>query len=116
MNKRLMCSLAVVGLTAGCATVQIPPDRLEGTEASLRGAAELGAASVPAAKLHMQLATDQTEQARKMAADGDPRAVLVLERARADAELALGLAREVAVHGEAVRAAADLEAVRARTP
>ena len=114
MNHTLMLSLAVLGMTS-CATVQIPPDRLESSEASIRGAEELGASGVPAARLHVQLAKDQTAQAKQMAADGDDRAGLVLARAEADAELALGLAREVAVHGEATRAAEDLKAVRART-
>ena len=113
MNQKLILSLAVIGMTS-CATVQIPPDRLEGSESSIRGAEEMGAASVPAARLHVQLAKDQTAMAKKMAADGDERAVLVLARAEADAELALGLAREVTVHAEALRAAEDLKAVRAR--
>jgi len=113
MNHKLIMSLAVIGMTS-CATVQIPPDRLEGSEASIRGAEEMGASNVPAARLHVQLAKDETAMARKMAADGDERAVLVLARAEADAELALGLAREVAVHGEALRAAEDLKAVKAR--
>lgn len=113
MNHRLMLSLAVIGMTS-CATVQIPPDRLESSEASIRSADELGAQSVPAAKLHVQLARDQTAKARAMAADGDMRAEYVLARAEADAELALGLAREVAVHREALNAAEDLKVVRAR--
>ena len=114
MNTRLMLSLVVIGLS-GCATVQIPAERLEGSEASIRGAEELGATNVPAARLHLQLARDQTAQAKQLAADGDDRATLVLARAEADAELALGLAREVAVHADALRAAEDLKAVRART-
>lgn len=113
MNHQLMFSLVFIGL-AGCATVQIPPDRLENSEASIRGAEEMGAQGVPAAKLHVQLARDQTAQAKKLAEEGDERALLVLARAEADAELALGLAREVAVHGEAQRAAEDLKALRAR--
>jgi hypothetical protein len=113
MNQKLMLSLVFIGLT-GCATVQIPPDRLESSEASIRGAEEMGAANVPAAKLHVQLARDQTAQAKKLALDGDKRALLVLARAESDAELALGLAREVSVRGEAQRAADDLNALRAR--
>jgi hypothetical protein len=112
MNKHVMISLAVLGATS-CATVQIPADRLQHSEASIRGAEEMGALGVPSAKLHLQLAKDQTEAAKKLAAAGDDRAVLVLARAEADAELALGMAREVAVHGDAVKAAEDLKAVRA---
>ncbi|MBL9039739.1 MAG: DUF4398 domain-containing protein [Archangium sp.] len=106
-------SLAVLAL-GGCATVQIPSDRLQRSEASIRGAEELGASGVPAARLHLQMAKDQTDAAKKMAAAGDERAVLVLARAEADAELALGLAREVAVHQEAERASEDLKTVQSR--
>lgn len=113
MMKPLMMSLTVLVL-AGCATIQIPPEKLESSEASIRAAEETGALAVPTAKLHLQLAKDQTEMSKKMAANGDGRSLLVLARAEADAELALGLAREAAVHGEALRAAEDLKAVKAR--
>lgn len=111
--KPLMLSLAICGL-AGCATVQIPTQQLEQNEASIRGAEEIGALGLPAARLHLQLAKDQTALAKTMAANGDARALLVLARSEADAELALGLAREAAVHADAVKAAEDLKAVTAR--
>lgn len=98
----------------GCASIQLPAERLERSEASIRGAEEVGASSVPAAKLHLQMAKDQTDTAKRMAADGDERAVLVLARAEADAELALGLAREVTTHADAERAAEALNALNAR--
>lgn len=79
-KKKIVMSLSVLGL-AGCATVQIPADRLERSEASIRSAQEVGALGVPEAKLHVQLAKDQTEIAKRMAAKGDERAVLVLARA-----------------------------------
>jgi hypothetical protein len=113
MMKELMMSLAVLGFAA-CTAVQIPPDRLERSEASIRGAEEVGASGVPAAKLHLQLAKDQTDTAKKMAASGDKRALLVLARAESDSELAIGLAREVAVHADATRASEDLKAVHDR--
>jgi hypothetical protein len=59
MMKELMMSLAVLGL-AGCTAVQIPADRLQRSEASIRGAEEVGASGVPEARLHLQLAKDQT--------------------------------------------------------
>lgn len=113
MTKRLMFAVAVLGL-AGCATVQLPAERLERSEASIRGAQEVGALGVPAARLHLQLARDQTAAAKKLAADGDERAGLVLARAESDADLALALAREASVHADAVKAGEDLQAVRAR--
>jgi hypothetical protein len=113
MMKELMTSVAVFGLL-GCTTVQIPADRLERSEASIRGAEEVGASGVPAARLHLQLAKDQTATAKQMAAQGDERALLVLARAESDAELAIGLAREVTVHNDALKATEDLKAVRER--
>jgi hypothetical protein len=111
-----MISVAALALLtmAGCASVQIPPEQLERSEASIRGAEETGAEGVPSAKLHLQLAKDQTESAKKMAASGNNRAVLVLARAESDGELALVLAREVAVHSSALQATEDLKAVHAR--
>lgn len=113
MNKKLLTSIAVLGLT-GCASIAIPPERVERTQASVRGAEELGAAAVPAAKLHLQFAKDQTEAAKRLADDGDERAILVQARAESDAELALVLAREAVTHREAMQAAEDLKEVQAR--
>jgi hypothetical protein len=110
-NLPLLC-LVVLG--AGCATIAIPPERLESASASIRGAEELGAEGVPNAKLHVQLAKDETVLAAQLAERGDDRAVRVQARAEADAELALNLAREVSVHTDALKAAEDLRAVRAR--
>lgn len=113
MIKKLVMSLAVLAVS-GCVAIKIPPESLEHNEASMRSAQEVGAENVPAAKLHLQMAKDQTEAAKKLAAKGDKRAVLLLARAESDAELALGLAREATVHAEAQRAAEDLKAVKAR--
>ncbi len=113
MKKTLLFSLAALAVT-GCATVQLAPDRLQSNQASIRGAQEVGAEAVPEARLHLQLAKDQTAAATKLAAEGDDRAEMVLARAQADAELALGLAREVSVHNAALKAAAELKALKAR--
>ena len=105
--------VAVLGL-AGCASVTIPADRLERSEASLRSAEAVGAMDVPDARLHLELAKDQFTEARKLASQGDSRALLVQSRAEADAELALALARESTMHADALKANEDLRAVRAR--
>jgi hypothetical protein len=61
----------------------------------MRAARELGAQAVPRAQLHLRLAQEQVTQARKLAEDGEnERAASLLNRARADAELALALSRE----------------------
>ncbi len=111
--RRIVTTLSLLALGA-CAAIQLPAERLEGTQASIRSAQELGATGVPASKLHLQLAKDQAGSAKALAAKGDQRAPLMLARAEADAELSLGLARQVAVHTEALRAEKELEAVEDR--
>ncbi len=114
MMTKVMTSLAVLGLAGCAATAPLPPYQLDRSQPSIRGAEEIGALTVPAAALHLQLARDEMEEAQKMATAGDQRAPLVMARAQSDAELALGLAREVKVHADAVRAGEELKAVRAR--
>ena len=113
IKKTGFVSLAVVVFT-GCAGIVIPPDRLAANEASVRGAEELGALGVPAARMHLELAKDETATAKRLASNGDSRALTVLACAQSDAELALGLAREASVHAGALKAAEDLQAVQAR--
>jgi hypothetical protein len=112
--KTLLMSLAALGL-AGCASASMPAPELQRSEASIRGAEELGALGVPNARLHLEMAKDQDARGKKMAAAGDARAVLVLARAESDAELAMGIAREAAVHASALKATEDLKAIRARS-
>ena len=112
---RIPCSpLLAVLVLGGCAGVQLSGDRLERNQATIQDAAANGANEVPAANAHLQLAREQTEEARGLAAANDPRAPLVLARAQADAELAIELARAPAVHAQAIRASQELDAVRAR--
>ena len=113
MNARTLLSLVALA-ASGCATVQLPQQSLASSAASIRGAEELGAENVPEAKLHLQLARDQTEAARKLAANGNERAPLVLARAQADADLALTLAREATVRKAAAKASEDLKELEAR--
>lgn len=72
-----------------------PSDRLASAEAAARSARELGADKDPKAQLHLRLASDQIDQAKKLMADGDnKRADLILQRANSDAELSVMLAKE----------------------
>jgi hypothetical protein len=113
MKTRIHALVGVVGLF-GCAGVQIPPERLEKSEGAIRAAEEVGASGVPAAQLHLQLAKDEAAMARTMAKNGNDMAELELARADADAELAVGLAREASMHTAATAAGEDLNAVQAR--
>ena len=83
-------------MAAGCAGSFPPPtQRMADAESATRSAREVGADANPAAKLEVKLADEQIAQAKALVASGDnKRADFVLMRARADAELALALARE----------------------
>lgn len=106
--KRLFRILApaVALMAAGCASAFLPPtQRMADAEAATRSAREVGADSNPAAKLEVKLAEEQIAQAKSLVAAGDnQRADFVLIRARADAELALALAREQNANVEAQKA------------
>ncbi len=80
-------------LLVGCASAP-PTQRIEASTSAIRAAQELGAERVPTAALHLQLAKEQSEHAKKMIADGKhEEASLLLMRAEADADLAVALAR-----------------------
>ncbi|MBN1606495.1 MAG: DUF4398 domain-containing protein [Polyangiaceae bacterium] len=89
-------SLAAAALWWGCgATYPLPAQRMADAESAQRSARELGADSKPTAQLSLKLAGEQIEAAKRAIARGDNRrADFLLVRARADAELALALARE----------------------
>lgn len=88
-------------LGLGCGGAALPTEKLTAAESSVRAAEEVGAKSVPKAELHLKLAQEQIEQARRLADDGEEeRAAQVLTRARADADLALALAREAQAQKE----------------
>ncbi len=94
MSKKIFAS-CVLALSVGCATAAVSPERLAATEGAIRAADEMGAAKVPEAALHLQLAKDQEAQAMKLLNNGEKkRGEVLLIRAQSDAEVALAMARE----------------------
>jgi hypothetical protein len=95
---RTLKTTVVIGATLfglACGGAAVPTEKLTDAEASIRAAKEVGGSSVPQAELHLKLAQEQVELARKLSADGEnERAAHVLLRAKADADLALALARD----------------------
>jgi hypothetical protein len=104
--KPVMMAGLIALLSAACGSSLPPPsDRLASAEAAARSARELGADREPKAQLHLKLADEQIEQAKKLMADGDNRrADLILQRANSDAELAVMLAKEFNARAEAEKA------------
>ena len=107
--RKIMMAAVVLGALAGCATLQLPAERWGRLDATMQQAQHLGADEIPAARLHLKLASDEGAAAKQLALDGDARATLVLARAQADAVLSVSLAHEAAVRRSMERAAATLE-------
>ncbi|MCK9419998.1 MAG: DUF4398 domain-containing protein [Nitrospirae bacterium] len=100
--------LAVVvvatAIIAGCASA---PLRTEASTSGIRAAEEAGAAKVPQASLHLQLAKEELDRAKELSAKGEKEmAASMLLRAEADAEMAVALSRGDAEKSEA-RAAVE---------
>jgi hypothetical protein len=117
---RVDMKATVVGFVAlalaGCATVAPPTERMAKTEGSIRGATEVGAASVPRASLHLRLAHDQLQIAKSLMTAGDHHeAALMLMRSQADAELALQLSREAQARASSQQADSELKYFQSNT-
>ena len=114
MRQLSMAAAAAALLAAACGSSIPPPsDRLASAEAAARSARELGAEREPKASLHLRLASEQIEQAKKLMSDGDnQRADLVLQRAGADAELAVMLAKENTARAEADEAQGRVKQIK----
>jgi hypothetical protein len=96
-------SLLIVAIAAGCASS--PPLRTESSTSAIRAAEAVGAADVPSAALHLQLAKEELDRARGMAGRGAKgEAASQLLRAEADADLAVVLSQEQTEKTEAAQA------------
>ena len=109
--KKLLIPVVSVLAFAACATMApVPNERLAASQASLRGAQEAGAESDPQARLHLKIAADELEQAQQaVASKHNEEAARLLDRSKADAELAIGLARKARAQAEAQAAAAQAQ-------
>jgi hypothetical protein len=109
MNMALLAGSLLFGaVIAGCASSV--PLNTEASGAAIRAADEVGAPNVPTASLYLQLAKEELENAKGLAAKGDKdEAESMLLRSQADAELAVALSRSDADTKAATQA---LERVR----
>ena len=112
----MVFAVAVVAtaIVAGCANA---PLRTEASTSGIRAAEEAGAAKVPQASLHLQLAKEELELAKGLAAkDEKKKAASMLLRAEADAELAVVLSHEDAEKSEAMAAVKRVRQLRQDNP
>jgi uncharacterized protein DUF4398 len=113
-NRRNTTTLGILLLaTSACGGYPPPNDRMMASVAAARSAREVGAQSSPQAALHLKLADEEIAKAKALIADGDnERAEYTLIRAKADAELALSLAKENTAKVEAQQAADQIKALQ----
>lgn len=111
--KMAMLSAVVLfaAVIAGCGSTPVVDK--EASTSAIRAAEEVGASSVPSASLYLQLAKEELENAKGLAAKGDkPQAESMLLRAQADGELAVALSRGDADKKEATEAIERVEKLR----
>lgn len=114
MNARTWVSACFFGCSLlACGGAAVPQDSLTAAQADVKGAEVGGAADNPQAALHLKLAKDQIAVAQQDIANGDNEAAArTLDRAQADAELALALAKEAKAQGDASDASEQVGKLR----
>ena len=121
-HSRILFASSVLVLVPACAGTVLPQQQLMDTQGAITSAEELKGDENPDAKLHLQFAREQLAAAKEMMANGDEEeAERMLDRATADAELALTLARTEQLRAESREARTEVtelrtEGVEAGTP
>jgi len=114
---RLTSTLLFVACVAACGSSSLPPAKVANTQSSISAATAVGADQHPQAALHLKMARDQLAEAQSLIDAGkNDEARLVLERADADAEVALVITREAQASENVRKAQADVDALQNRNP
>ncbi len=113
MKTLALTTVAACIALGACATSPVPAVRLAQSEAAIRSAKEAGAEKVPPAALHLQVAMDELDLARKLIYYGsNERADYMLLRAEADADVALTFTREAAARDAAEKTLIEVQKLR----
>jgi hypothetical protein len=114
--RTILCAAVVAGL-AGCATSRVPLNKMADARGEIRAAEQLDADHVSSAASYLALAREEEDRGRRLINAGQARrASYVLERAQADAELALALATEVPARADAERAIERVKQLQSQVP
>lgn len=115
-NPTTILGIAALVLAPACATKLLPQQQLMDTQSAIASTEELGGDEDPDAKLHLQYAREQLEAAKRlMAAGEEEEARRMLDRAEADAELALALARTDEMRAQSKAAWSKVDELRSTT-
>ena len=99
-----------------CGGAALPQEQLTSSKATISVAQAEGAPNEPKAALHLKLAQEQVAKAEALIADGDnEEAAQLIERAQADADLAVALAKEARAKTEAQETVEQLERLKKET-
>lgn len=111
-HQCLLCTMLVGAVACGGSTSQNLAPQTADAASAIAAADVVTTQDTPQAALHLKLARDQLKQSKQLLEeDESERAQLMLERAKADAELALLLAREHEAQENAARARQQVEAL-----
>lgn len=114
--RTMLCAAVLAGL-AGCATSRAPLNQMADARGEIRAAEQLDADHVSSAATYLSLAREEEDRGRRLINSGQQRrAAFVLERAQADAELALALATEIPARAEAERAIDRVKQLQSQVP
>jgi hypothetical protein len=109
-----VCWVAALG-QLGCGSAAVPQEQLTAAQAAVKGAEVAGAPADPKAALHLKLAQEQVQKAQALIADDEnEEAARLIERAQADADLALLLAKEARGKQEAASVQEQIEEIKRR--
>jgi hypothetical protein len=103
-------------LLAACGGAAIPQEQLTSSKSAISVAQAEGAPNEPQAALHLKLAQEQVAKAEALIADGDnEEAAQLIDRAQADADLAVALAKEARAKQQATETREQLERLKKET-
>jgi Domain of unknown function (DUF4398) len=111
MIMRISMSVWIFGLTLAACGGSIPPpnDEWAAAQADVGRAEAGGAPEVPDAKLHLQLAQENLQKSKGLIDDDNERALSLINVARAEAQLALSLAKASQADSQARQSQQDLQ-------
>ena len=114
MRSSRWIGLFVSAFIFGCGASFPPPhDEWTAAQADVARAQATGAPNVPDAKLHQQLAVEDLNQAKQLIDNDNKRATTLVSLARAEAQLALSLAKSTAAEAQTRSIQDDLAKVTA---
>jgi hypothetical protein len=116
MNPKLVCGVVLAAAAMGCGASFPPPnDQWAAAQADVGRAQAGGAPTNPDAKLHLQLAVEDLQTAKKLIGENNERATSLTDLARVEAQLALSQAKAAAAEDAARQAQSALQQVGSNT-